>query len=271
VFEHFSSVASAKESLKAKRQKGHSVPNQPEMQRKNRDDASQHVTITVNGRKPSVKWTNEGFVFWKATGFGLLKPCRKKEMNKLTKQNNGNSECKMSATLKYERPGHYYMIIPIIVKKKNKSDEATDIIAFDPGVRTFQVGFDNTGRVIEYRKSNDNTTKGGVFQIYKLGLMIDRLKSKIDRHKKERYKDKKERERYKNHRKKIRRRCGHLEYRISNLKRDLHWKMAKEITENYTDVLISRFPVSQMVKKEERRIQKVTVRKMMNWSHYLFR
>jgi len=47
--------------------------------------------------------------------------------------------------------------------------------------------------------------------------------------------------------------------------------MAKEIIENYTDVLILRFPVSQMVKKEERRIQKVTVRKMMNWSHYLFR
>jgi len=271
VFEHFGAVASSNESLQAKRDKGHSVLAKAEIKYKTRDDATQHVTIYVNGGKPSVNWDNSGFTFWKTTAFGVLKPCRKQEMKKLTERNGDIKECKMSCTLKYERPGRYYMIIPIVVKKKQTHQEATDVIAFDPGVRTFQVGFDNSGRIVEYGKSNDDTTKGGVFQIYKLGLAMDRLHSKIDTHSKVAYEKKKEREQYKNRRKKMRRRCGQLAYRISNLKRDLHWKMAKEITNTYTDVLISRFPVSQMIKKEERKIKKVTVKKMLNWSHFHFR
>ena len=62
-----------------------------------------------------------------------------------------------------------------------------------------------------------------------------------------------------------------MSYRITNLKRDLHWKMAREITSCYDDVLMPVFRVKEMIGKEGRRINKETVKKMLHWSHYEFR
>jgi putative transposase len=269
VFSFFDAREASKESLKAKRAKGYNVPLNPVMKRKSRDDQFQSIGIDAgSGGKPTVTWTDEGFKFWSDSEFGILKPYKKKELTKLTERNGGSSECKSVATLKYERPGRYYMIIPITIKKSEPSEEAREVIAFDPGVRCFQTGFDSSGRVIEYGNEEDG---GGITKIYKLGRRIDKLHSEIDTHKKDKYENKKERFKYKNRRRKMRRRCGELSYRISNLKRDLHWKMAKEITSHYDDVLISRFPVSQMIGREDRRIKRETVKKMLNWSHFQFR
>jgi hypothetical protein len=82
-----------------------------------------------------VKWNEEEFVFWTTKGTGLMKAYNKKELQKLP-----TTRCSHhNVTLKYERPGRYYMLIPLITKKKaNKSEKST---AFDPGVRTFKLVF----------------------------------------------------------------------------------------------------------------------------------
>jgi len=68
-----------------------------------------------------------------------------------------------------------------------------------------------------------------------------------------------------------RREMGRISNRVNNLKRDMHWKMAREIVQEYKHGLISRFHVSEMVKKMNRKINTDTTRKMLNWSHFTFR
>ena len=68
-----------------------------------------------------------------------------KELDKLLQD---STTCNQRYTLKYEYPGRYYLIIPIIKKKQANNN----MIAFDPGVKTFQTGFDSNSNYIEYGK-----------------------------------------------------------------------------------------------------------------------
>lgn len=47
--------------------------------------------------------------------------------------------------------------------------------------------------------------------------------------------------------------------------------MARDLTKNYDHVMISKFRVSDMVKRLSRKINSENVRKMLTWSHFLFR
>ncbi len=62
---------------------------------------------------------------------------------------------------------------------------------------------------------------------------------------------------------------------IQNLMRDAHTKMCLEWTEKYDAILIPRFRVSEMMKKnnngKKRILNSETARKMMNWRHFAFR
>ncbi len=82
-----------------------------------------------------VKWNNEGFIFWSTKGTGILRPYKKNELQKLRSE----ACSRHTVTLKYEGPGKYYILIPVVTKKKESKREKS--IALDPGVRTFQTGF----------------------------------------------------------------------------------------------------------------------------------
>ncbi len=118
-----------------------------------------------------------------------MKAYNKKELQKLS-----SARCSHhTVTLKYERPGSYYMLIPLITKKKENKSERS--IAFEPDVRTFQTGFSSDGNFIEYEK-------GDTKKLFVLGKEMDKLQSRIDKHHKASYLNKKERIKYKNRRKK---------------------------------------------------------------------
>ncbi len=256
VHELCSAIATTKESLKAKKKN----PNKFEMKKRSKKDLHQSVHIDVNGGRPSVTWDKQGFKFWSRTGIGIVKPYRKRELKRL--QGNGALH---KATIKYETPNRYYLLIPIVTKKKTRTQEqVTSVIAFDPGVRTFQTGYTSQGSFVEYGKENIN-------KIFCLGKQIDKLLSKIAKHTKQKYCDKREKQKYKNKRRMWRKKIGELRYRIQNLKRDMHWKVAKEIVQQHDHILISRFQVSEMVKKMDRKINLDTVKKMLHWSHFEFR
>ena len=70
------------------------------------------------------------------------------------------------------------MIVPFVpfvtkIKKKKKNEK---IIALDPGVRTFQTGFDNFGQFTEYGK-------GDVSKLFKNALKFDKIQSDINKNK----------------------------------------------------------------------------------------
>jgi transposase len=96
-----------------------------------------------------------------------------------------------TVTVKYESPGRWFMIFPYTKKKTQKSEFAQSIIALDPGIRTFQAGYDSHGQFTEYGT-------GDIERVFVYGKKMDRLQSKIDKHYKEFYENKEDRIKFKN-------------------------------------------------------------------------
>ncbi len=255
VHELCSAIATSKESLKAKKMN----PNNFVMKKREKKDLCQRVHIDVNGGRPSIRWTNECFTFWSKTGVGIVKPYRKRELKRLP-----GKKCTSRVTIKYESTNRYYILIPILIDKKQRNNEEKTVIAFDPGVRTFQTGFTNKGQFVEYGKQE-------IGRLFDLGKRMDKIQSKIDKHNKPSYTSIQERVQYKNQRRRWRKQVGRLRHRVRSLKKDMHWKLTRDIAKENSHILISRFRVSDMVKRISRKINSETVRKMLNWSHFEFR
>jgi putative transposase len=173
----------------------------------------------------------------------------------------GEEGCKKEVTVKYEY-GKYYMVFPFVYKKQ--TTRLNGIIALDPGVRCFQTGYDLEGRFIEYGKQD-------ISRIFEYGLKMDELCSRIAKTKQDKYTNKKEREQFKNKRRCYRKQLEKLRFKVKNLIHDAHCKIVLDLCRNYKYILISRFKVSDMVKRMSRKINNETVRKMLNWSHFAFR
>lgn len=62
-----------------------------------------------------------------------------------------------------------------------------------------------------------------------------------------------------------------VHFRIKNLVKEVHRKMASWLCENHRVILIPKFEASRMVKRAWRKIGSKTVRGMLTWSHYAFR
>ena len=130
-----------------------------------------------------------------------------------------------------------------------------EIIALDPGARTFLTGFSPDGMVTEF-------APGDVKRLCKLGHVIDKVSSRLTsptvRHK--------ERQRLK----RIRLRTYS---RISNLVSEVHWKSADYLCRHYAVILLPTFGTQKMVNKRAKRrvINNDTARRLLMWSHYKFR
>ncbi|KAG2381876.1 hypothetical protein C9374_005668 [Naegleria lovaniensis] len=127
------------------------------------------------------------------------------------------------------------------------------VVALDPGVRTFQTTFDLNGYSTKWGS-------GGAERIGRLCCAYDKLQSKWSqpevRHCK-RYKYK---------------RAGRrIQQKIRNIVDDLHKKLCLWLCRNYQVILLPSFETQKMVKKLHRRINSKTARKMLTWSHYRFK
>ncbi len=183
-----SAIATTKESLKAKGMN----PNNLAMKKREKRDSFQRVHIDVDGGNPSTKWTKTGFKFWPTKGTGLVKPYRKREVNRLPV-----NECDSKATIKFESSNRYYLLVPILIDKKPRANEEKKVIAFDPGVRTFQTGLNNKGQFVEYGKQE-------IGKLFTYGKKMDKIQSKIDRHNNVSYSSIEERVQFKNQRRRWR-------------------------------------------------------------------
>ncbi len=112
--------------------------------------------------------------------------------------------------------------------------------------------------------------EGKIKKIILLAKKMDRSQSKIDQHYLDSYSSESEKKYYKNLRRKWRRQMGRISFKIKNLKKDIHWKISKDIVQRYKHVFIPRFRVSGMIEKRNRNIGSETVRKLLNWNHFEF-
>lgn len=124
------------------------------------------------------------------------------------------------------------------------------VIALDPGVRKFVVGFDEDGLITRVGEQD--------FQrLARLCVCLDGLVSKRVRAPRRKKPS-------------LRRAERRLRSRIKNLVGDMHRKVACWLTGNYSHIVLPPFETSQMVQRLRRRIRSKTVRAMLSWSHYAF-
>ena len=122
------------------------------------------------------------------------------------------------------------------IDSQNMFSSKDRIIALDPGVRKFLVGYDPSGSTVYIGQ-------GAQFILSNLLLIVDKEENKIKKAK--------------------------IWSRIKNLVNDLHWKTIHYLVKHYDTILIPDFPVSKMIKG--RRLSRMTKRLMTMFCFYQFK
>lgn len=152
---------------------------------------------------------------------------------------------------------------PLEVHERDSS-QPFRAIALDPGVRTFQTGYDCEGNAFEFGGERD---EGRLFRLCK---HLDELESRrtslqkgsnpprfLHKHKK---------------RANMKRAASRLRERIRNIVDETHRKTSLWLCRNYDAVLIPEFQTARMAKRGEARcIGNKTARMMYTWAHFRFR
>ena len=250
------SHAASRESLKEKKKD----PDSFSLRHLTKNDATQQFKINGGAsRRPACRIKDGAVAFWLTRKIGDVKVKRQSDLAKLASfYPSLGIPC--GSTLHYEKPGRYHLIVPI-VKVTPEPKPVTDIMATDPGVRTFHTTFDSNGYICE-------ELVGEIERIVTRCLSVERWMSQLDLHMQQTtVRDK----RFCNVKQRLKKKIALMRLKIFNIKRDFHWKLAKQWCNEYSDIIIPKFNVSQMVTKFARKIKKITVRKMMHWSHFQFR
>jgi len=131
-------------------------------------------------------------------------------------------------------------------------NQGLDVVAIDPGVRTFATSYSGT-KVTKY---GENFFEKRVFPLLlRLDKLIsDRAKSRHDEWKRG-----------------IQKKIDRLRSKISDLVSDLHKRVAHDLVSNYDVILLPNFETKQMSKKIGRKIRTKTVRSMLGLRHYQFK
>ena len=157
-------------------------------------------------------------------------------------------------TILREKPGRYYLCLPIEIKKRN-NPTLNSTVALDPGVRTFQSFYSNDEVC---GKLGDNEIE----KLINLGERVSKLTSLMTK-----VKSKKTRANMRN-------RCFKLRNKIKRKVDDLHKKTAAFLCKNFKNIILPTFETSRMTKRLPERARKInnkTVRSMLSLSHYKFK
>lgn len=128
--------------------------------------------------------------------------------------------------------------------------ETNQIIALDPGVRTFLTGFDGE-QFLEIGKSDFG-------RIARLCQHLDKLTSRMSKVNAKQ-------------RRSMRRAAFKMRQKIRSLIDELHRKTACYLTKNYRIIFLPTFESSNMVAKVKRKIRSKTARALLTWAHYRFK
>jgi len=124
------------------------------------------------------------------------------------------------------------------------------VVALDPGIRTFQtfysefaagqIGYDDFGRIA------------------RLCFYLDDLISRTSKAKSQA-------------KRRLQIAQARMRKKIKNLVKEIHFKTARFLVDNFDVILLPTFETSQMAGKKSRKLRSKTVRAMLTWSHYQFK
>ena len=148
--------------------------------------------------------------------------------------------------------GKWYLSVPYSRKLYPRCEnQARDIVALDPGVRTF---------IAYYSPFKFGRIGIGAYKIiYEYCLRLDKLISKYSKSK-----SKKKRLSY-------RRAIFKIRDRIRNLITELHYKSARFLCKNFSTIILPKYETKKMSSKSNRKIRSKTVRSMLSLAFYRFR
>lgn len=148
------------------------------------------------------------------------------------------------------RYGEWYLAMPYKTNRVPYGGTAHDVVAVDPGVRTFATFFSTRecGKLGEH----------DIGRIYRLCFFLDDLYSRASSAGEQR-------------KRRMLRAASRIRKKIKNLVAELHKKTAHYLTSSYRAILLPVFATRDMVRKATRRIRSKTARAMMTWSHYQFK
>jgi len=171
-----------------------------------------------------------------------------------------------SAVVKYENGQWYISVQQHITVASLVKGETSRICALDPGVRTFQTLY-SENQVVKYGEGFSKAILLPVAQ--SISKWISKRDSFIAK-----FKDRQETQYYNDMMKCFERKLNKLKARRNNLINDLHKQVAYDIVMNNDVILLPSFNTSNMVSKGKggkRKLGKITVRSMLNLSHYKFK
>lgn len=153
-----------------------------------------------------------------------------------------------------DKLGRYYLIVPCQVARKGENhapQTPESIVSLDPGVRSFQTTYDGSGLATEWGK-------GDMSHIFLLSRKADKAHQTWG-------------QKTGSKRRGAKRAWLRILDTIKNKVKEIHRKLAVWLCENYKVILIPTFESSKMVRRGKRKINTMTARNMLTWSHYGFR
>ncbi len=147
--------------------------------------------------------------------------------------------------------GDWWLIVATTERLKTSENQAQSMVALDQGIRTFVTFYSphRSGKIGEDAQTI----------LFKYFIALDKLiskKSRCQNHLK-----------IKSYQKAIKR----LRQRINNLVKELHYKTAHYLCQNFDVILLPTFETQQMVAKAKRKIRSKTVRAMLGFQFYQFK
>ena len=200
--------------------------------------SKKEIQETINIPKTAIKINKDNIEMYKSFGMGKIKI--KEEIISIDHD----------IQLTYIKPNIFYLLIPVNIEKKDIQDCDKKITAIDLGLRTFATGIGLDGSV--YKIGN-----GSYKKIKNKLKLIDKLKSKLSK-----LKNTKERLKYL----RTKNILNLAWFKLNNMITDLHWRTIKFVTDNYDYVIVGKFDVRNMLKKNAPNFNKM----LLSFKHYKF-
>lgn len=162
--------------------------------------------------------------------------------------------------------GKFYLHVPVDdsnVTVKNHKKESRGSTAIDPGVRNF---------VTTYSPEGTSYMISGYSKLKDINKGISKTQSLIEEEKKKaKHSSNKKKFKAKMRVLRLARASRSSHERMTNLVRDMHWKVARLLCEENHTIFIPIFETSKMCKNGRRTIPKCVANSLLRQSHYLFR
>ncbi len=135
-----------------------------------------------------------------------------------------------------EPTGHFYLCIPDY-KEQEESQEKQEMIAFDPGLKSFLTGYDPNGSVLEIGKGVKFKIKNILFKRNKIKSLIDTCNNK-------------------KRKKSLNKALLRTNKKIRNLIDDLHKRTSKFLCHNYKNIIIPKLNFHKLknLNKEDKEV-----------------